>query len=235
LAGGFSPGVSFGGDWRQLAAGLDVAEFSHGGESRHALVVVRIDPARRKLVVLSKKELPNEKSMSVHQWMKKYTLLAAINAGMFAQDYETHLGYMRIDGKIHSGKLTAYKSVAAFSPKQKGIAAFHIFDLDDHKDWATIKNQYNTLIQNLRLIKRPAANRWKHKPKRWSEAALGEDKEGRVLFIFSRQPYTMHDFNEKLIALPIHIHAAQHLEGGPEAQLTISVDGYERLHVEHSI
>ena len=55
----------------------------------------------------------------------------------------------------------------------------------------------------------------------WSEAALGEDESGRILFIFCRSPYTMHDLNNELLRLGIGLVAAQHLEGGPQAQLYI--------------
>lgn len=58
----------------------------------------------------------------------------------------------------------------------------------------------------------------------WSEAALGEDEQGNVLFMFSRSPYTMYDFNQELISLGVV--AAQHLEGGPEAQLYINLPNH---------
>ncbi len=74
----------------------------------------------------------------------------------------------------------------------------------------------------MRLIKRPRINRWPQQNKRWSEAALGEDKDGNILFIFSRSPYTMHDFNKILLQLPIDIVCAQHLEGGPAASFQVN-------------
>ena len=55
--------------------------------------------------------------------------------------------------------------------------------------------------------------------------ALGEDKQGNILFIFCRSPYSMHDFNNILLQLPINIVCAQHLEGGPEASLYFSYKG----------
>jgi hypothetical protein len=75
----------------------------------------------------------------------------------------------------------------------------------------------------LRLIKRPGTNQWTRQSRKWSEAALGEDSSGRILFIFSRSPFTMHDLNEELLSAGIGLVAAQHLEGGPEAQLYFHV------------
>jgi len=61
----------------------------------------------------------------------------------------------------------------------------------------------------------------------WSEAALGEDDAGRILFIFSRAPFSMHDLNRELLAAGIGLVAAQHLEGGPEAQLYVHAGSTE--------
>ena len=76
-------------------------------------------------------------------------------------------------------------------------------------------------------MKRPRQNRWEDQPKRWSEAALAEDREGRVLLVFSGTAYSMHDFNEILLSLPIGIVCAQHLEGGPEAQVYVKIGDFE--------
>jgi len=66
---------------------------------------------------------------------------------------------------------------------------------------------------------------WTQNDKKWSEAALGQDKQGNVLFIFPRLPYIMHDFNEILLQLPIEIACAQHLDGGPPASFYLSTKG----------
>jgi len=79
----------------------------------------------------------------------------------------------------------------------------------------------------LRLVKRPGSNQWGQQQKKWSEAALGEDDAGRTLFIFSRSPFPMHDLNRELLAAGIGLVAAQHLEGGPEAQLYVHAGSFE--------
>lgn len=56
---------------------------------------------------------------------------------------------------------------------------------------------------------------------------MGEDTQGRILFIFSRSPFTMHDLNRELLSMGIGVVAAQHLEGGPEAQLYLHVGDEE--------
>jgi hypothetical protein len=41
------------------------------------------------------------------------------------------------------------------------------------------------------------------------------------VFLFCRAPYTMWDFNHLLLRLPLKIERAMHVEGGPEASLSI--------------
>ena len=91
----------------------------------------------------------------------------------------------------------------------------------------TILREYASVVQNLRLISQPGQNRWGQQGKMWSEAALGEDKSGRILFIFCRSPFSMHDLNQELLRSDIGLVAAQHLEGGPEAQFYINIGDFE--------
>jgi hypothetical protein len=129
---------------------------------------------------------------------------------------------------VHNGRIVRqYESAAAFGPTAKNNAPrFRIFDLDEPGvAIESIRRDYSLVVQNLRLIKRPGQNRWEQQPKRWSEAALGEDAEGRILFIFARAPFSMHDLNRELLSMGIDVVAAQHLEGGPEAQMIIRAGG----------
>jgi len=90
-------------------------------------------------------------------------------------------------------------------------------DLDTQPDVPALVADNRFTVQNLRLIKHPGDNRWTATDRAWSEAALAQDADGNAVFAFSRSPYTMAQFNRELIALGLV--AAQHLEGGPEAQL----------------
>jgi hypothetical protein len=80
------------------------------------------------------------------------------------------------------------------------------------------------VVQNLRLIKRvdgKGKNVWPDQPRRWSEAAIAMDDHGRLLLIFSRDPWSMADFNRAVLALPLGVERAMHVEGGPEASLSV--------------
>lgn len=221
--------------WRTLAPGLDIGIFAatgspgsaSGGSGTGRITVLRIDPARWDLEFAG---LSQEKETAVgrtaRQWSKERKFTAAINAGMFDRDYRTHIGYLRHGNHAHNERVVKkYESAAAFGPTaKKNAPRFRIFDLDEPGvTIESIRRDYSLIVQNLRLIKRPGQNRWEQQQKRWSEAALGEDAEGRILFIFARAPFSMHDLNRELLAAGIGVVAAQHLEGGPEAQLYIRV------------
>ena len=211
------------GHWTSIADGLDVGFFradTYAPAGDSTLTVVRIDPEQWELQVLGISETGDPEGFTAKEWSEKYGFVAATNAGMFHTDYRTHVGYMQADDHVNNPQVNHYRSLAAFAPAQPGLPPFRIVDLDEDS-LDSIADDYDRLVQNLRLIKRPGVNRWGKQDKRWSEAALGEDGEGRILFIFSRSPYSMHELNRILLNLPIDLVAAQHLEGGPEAQLYV--------------
>lgn len=216
------------GAWTPLAPGLELGTFainkpSPMGDSQ--ITILRIDPKLWELVLISKSWNSESKNKTVRDWCENYKLTAAINAGMFNADYATHVGYLASRGQVNSSQVNKYMSVAAFDPRKgKGLPEFRIFDLDDPSvTMDTILGDFSSVVQNLRLIKRPGKNQWSQQGKMWSEAALGEDSSGRVLFIYSRSLLTMNDLNRKLLSLGIGLVAAQHLEGGPAAQLYIRI------------
>ena len=225
-----SPGITKG-PWQSLAPGMDLGTFtasqpSSAGDSR--ITVLRIDPALWSLEFIGLSLDGGSSGRTARQWSKKHRLTAAINAGMYGTDYRTHVGHLRFRDHMNNDNVNAYKSVAAFDPRRDGLPHFRIFDLDSPGvSMETILQDYASLVQNLRLIKRPGKNRWRQQKKIWSEAALGEDESGRMLFIFCRSPYTMHDLNNELLRLGIGLVAAQHLEGGPQAQLYIHTSEME--------
>lgn len=234
--------------WQSLAPGMDLGTFSasqpsKSGDSR--ITVLRIDPEYWLLELRGLDDTAETGGQTARQWSKSHGLMATINAGMFASDYKTHVGHLRIQDRMYNDRVNHYQSVAAFDPRREGLPRFRLFDLDSPGiTMDAIVRDYASVVQNLRLIKRPGQNRWRQQEKSWSEAALGEDDSGRMLFIFCRSPYSMHDFNNELLKLDIGLVAAQHLEGGAQAQLYVNAGGVEfeisgshgsTFHEEHGI
>jgi len=148
------------------------------------------------------------------QWCRERRLAVAINMGMFETDRRTNTGYARSPGYVNNGHWAGkYKAALGFGPLKKGVPALAMADLDDPSAKARLVD-YGTVIQNLRLIK-AGRSVWEQQERRWSEAAVGVDRQGRLLFIFSRYPYTMKELNDILLALPLAIDSAMHMDGGP--------------------
>lgn len=211
--------------WVPLGGGLELGRFAlpgHGPPPPH-LQVLRVDPRRWELTLHG---LPSGESAgyTAREWSRREGLAAAINAGMYQADYRTHSGYMRADGTVLSRGRNGYLSAAAFGPVDPKDPPFRIFDLDD-VPLASVLPRYRSVVQNLRLVKRPGENRWSPQERRWSEAALGEDREGRALLIFCGEPLPLDRLIDALLALPLGLVAAQHLEGGTQAQLFVAAGG----------
>ena len=215
-------------DWKTLAPGMDLKYVtaknpSPVGDSR--IVILRMDPNLWQLEDVGISQTGESAGHTARQWSQSHSFSAAINAGMFVSDYKTHLGYMRSATHVNNNHSNAYQSVAAFEPRDsQSLPRFRIFDLDAQGiHFQDILKDYTSVVQNLRLVKRSGLNQWSQQNRKWSEAALGEDDAGRILFIYSRSPFSMHDLNSELLAAGIGLVAAQHLEGGPEAQLYVHV------------
>jgi exopolysaccharide biosynthesis protein len=170
---------------------------------------------------------PGSLSLTVKEWSDRYKLIATINAGMFQTDLKSNVGYMKNFAHMNNPRIhKTYASVFAFNPKKAELPPARIFDTDE-KDMKDVIAEYQTVIQNLRLIKRSGVIRWAQQEKRWSEAALGQDQDGNILLIFSGSPYTMHELSKILLSLPIKLECAMHLEGGPAASLYLRHNGIE--------
>ncbi|MGE4298643.1 MAG: phosphodiester glycosidase family protein [Desulfovibrionaceae bacterium] len=211
--------------WKTLEPGLEYGTFPTSDTPDNAaapLHILRIDPNYFDFTLLTAKERGVQRTAAA--WVHDYNLLAAVNAGMFQQDGVTNVGFMRSPTHTNNPASNHYQSLFAFQPTPDagaGAPRARLFDLDSDA-FQRIAATYTGMVQNLRLIKRPGKNRWGQQPTKWSEVALGQDAAGRILFIFSRAPLSMHQFNNRLLALPLDLQCAQHLEGGPEASLVVA-------------
>lgn len=213
--------------WRALGPGVDYAAIpisprpSIGDGLLH---VVRVDPARATLRTRLVAESGGG-ARTAKQWADAPRIAAVINAGMYASDLSTHVGYLRVGDRVRSGRWAKdYQSILLLGARRPGLPAATIRDARPG-DTAAAFADYDTVIQNLRLIRDPGVNVWSQNGRRWSEAAIALDREGRILLLFCRSPFTMHNFNAMLIRMPLGVVRAMHVEGGPEASLSVRGPG----------
>lgn len=210
--------------WRSLQAGVDLATIPTG-RAEGALYAVRIDPARARLGVGLASQTKGG-SQAAAEWCRTSRFAVATNLGMFSTDQLTHTGHLRNGTHFNNAKWNDYRSVLAIQPRRSSLAPALWLDLAGPSPPKELE-QYDIVVQNLRLIAGHRRNVWAESAKRWSEAALAIDSKGRLLFVFSRAPYSMREFNQLLLELSLDIDRAMHLEGGPEASLSVHVPGLD--------
>lgn len=205
--------------WTQLAAGVEyqARPFDHD-KPKATLHVVRVDPnvAQLTLGMASK----DGKLHTASAWADQGKLAAVINAGMFSTDHKSNVGKLVDREHVNNGDFNAYQSVLVFNPKKAGLPKAQLLDLDE-KGAKEVAGQYGTVVQNLRLIKGQGESVWKPNGRSWSESAVAQDKQGRILFLFVREGYQMSDFNRLVLASGLEVVRAMHVEGGPEASLSL--------------
>jgi hypothetical protein len=216
------------GPWRKVDEGLSVAEFLSPvkaalGDSK--VTVVRVDPALYAFKLLCASEYDRVRR-SARDWCRRYGLAAAVNASMFQEDGIRSVSYMRNFGHVNNPRLSRDNAVIAFNRVDAAVPEVQIIDRQC-QDFESLRPKYQTLVQNIRMVDCQQRNVWARQEKKWSMVVFGMDKAGKALLIFTRSPYAVHDFGNALLSLPLSLHNAAYLEGGPEATLFLSVRGTE--------
>ena len=215
--------------WQPLADGLELGIFQspHLSEIGDSLVrVLRIDPNRFIFRLLNASAHESGRPLTAKEWCRQNGLVAAINASMFQEDYNTSVSLMRTRSHVNNPRLSKDMAVLAFDRLSQEVPPVKIIDrqCEDFKTW---RSKYGTLVQSIRMISCTGENRWRQQPKKWSTAAIGIDHRDRVLFIHVGSPFSTHDLINILKMLPLSIARAMYAEGGPQAQLYIKIDEHE--------
>jgi len=198
---------------------------SFTGDSR--VTALRVDPTRWGFKLLTAKAL-GSRMKTADQWAKDFGLVAVINSSMFLTDGRTSTGLMRDGAVVNNPKVHPdYGAFFVFGPKAPGLPPVQLIDREAVPDWRALIERYETVVQNYRMISAGRKNLWSRKRMVSSIACVAVDGAGRVLFVHSRSPYTVHDFNEILLKLPLDVRSTMYVEGGPEASLFVSAGGRE--------
>jgi hypothetical protein len=217
--------------WRQLSAGLELALFNSGEssaprpaediDSALTIAVLRVDPEQYELQLLSASELETD-ALTLRGWVERFDLKAAINASMFWKDQQTSTGFMRNFTHVNQSLIHPdFGAFLVFNPKEPELPEVQIVDRAEQPQWQSILEQYHTVVQNYRMINKKGESVWPEEGKDFSVAAIGIDEAGRVLFILSQYPRTMHQLNQLLLELPIGLQSSLFTEGGPTAGLYV--------------
>ena len=211
--------------WTTLEKGLSYIRFdapqkAESGDSK--IDVIKINPQYFDFKLICKSEFGGT-SRTVRTWCKEFELFFAINGGMYQTDHSTSVGLLIAGDHINNPTLhERYKAVLAFHPTVDSLPPVQIIDLE-HQDIADLRNFYKSFLQNIRMVDKLGNNVVAENPtKKHPSAAVAIDANGNVLFIFSTSLYTMFDFTNFAISLPLSIQNMMYLEGGPIAEYYIN-------------
>lgn len=209
-----------------LALGIfDATVKSDYGDSR--ITILKIDPTLFLIDIYCESYYKNN-HRTLREWAEEFNLIAVINAGMYAEDYITSVGYLKSGNHVNNSHLSSkYNCIFACRPVEKDIPVAQIIDLKN-QDFSIWKSKYLSFSQSIRMISYEQKNVWQPQLKKWSIACLAMDVSGNILFIHCQSPYSVHDFINILLTLPLNIYNAMYLEGGLEAGLYFSAGGIER-------
>ena len=117
--------------WQKLAPGLELGIFrapllSEIGDSK--IRVLRIDPQRYQLRLLSAAAFENGRPLSAKQWSQQNGLVAAINASMYQADYKSSVSLMRTRAHINNPRLSKDMTILAFDRKTADVPLVKIID-----------------------------------------------------------------------------------------------------------
>jgi len=215
--------------WKKIEEGLYWAEFYPSQKSPvkdAKITIVKINPKFYSFKLLCASDLGKAR-MTAKDWCLKHNLISAINAGMYQEDGLRNVGYMKNFSHVNNPRLSSsYKAVLAFNRTDAAVPEIQIIDLRCQA-FEELKPKYQTFVQSIRMVSCQQENVWAKQDNKWSLAVLGMDKNGNVLFIFSEAPYSVHDFINVLLSLPISLYNAMYLEGGAEASLYFTLNGVE--------
>jgi len=225
MSGAAAPPARQGPVWRDVRPGVEYAVVDPSGPTPlpidARIHLVRIDPTRAPLRAVMAGAVDG-RPRTAGAWCRDQRLAVAINMGMYRDDHRTNSGYARTPAYVNNPRWTEkFKSALAFGPTGVTLA-----DLDDPQARQRLTG-YATVIQNLRLIRAPARGVWAQQERRWSEAEVAIDGGGRLLFIFARYPHSMKELNDIVLSLPLGVVVAMHVEGGPEASLSVHGGGVD--------
>ncbi|MCL2122537.1 MAG: phosphodiester glycosidase family protein [Desulfovibrionaceae bacterium] len=220
--------------WQELEAGLQFASFaSSQAESAANIDIVRIDPALFRFSLHSA-GAEGPASHSLLGWAEQEDLVLAINASMYLPDRVTSTGYLRYGDHVNNPRI--HNKFGAFfvaEPDMPDLPQAAILDRE-RDTWAEQLPRYMLVIQNYRLIDTDGKVLWLPGGAEHSIAAVGQDRQGHILFIHCRDPMTGEAFAAALLRMPLVLRSLMYVEGGSQAAMLVRCPKLRRLWIGQS-
>ncbi len=184
--------------------------------------VARIDLARFRARLLT--AVRDGGSHTAPAWREAFHLTAVINAGMFHSDGQP-VALLVEDGVAIGTENASMSGYLAFDPRSPNDPAVAITGRDCAGfDLAALRRRYRSIVQSSRLLGCNGESLPWADAKHYSAAAIGVDRDGRLVLLHARSAVTMTELSTALAAPDLHLAGALFLEGGPEASLVVRGD-----------
>lgn len=214
--------------WQPIDQGLMVQEFPVTGG---VLTAVRIDP-RYWRFELGCAQKDKTKPKSVHAWLEEKQFTALINASMFKEDGITSTGYMREGKSVNNPRISSrFGAFFVANPDRESLAQATLLERDI-PNLADTLSHYSLVVQNYRLLSENKTVLWPKTGKKHAIAAVAQDKDGHILFLYTNAHMLPADFAKTLLGIPLNIGTTMYVEGGSEAALLFK-EG-ETVHARYS-
>jgi hypothetical protein len=185
------------------------------------LDLVRIDLADHALSILAASR-EGGGARPAPKWADDFHLVAAINLAMFSDDGSPVALAVDARGAINPHDSKSYGGFLAFDPVDPHDAPAIVAGRSCKDfDLAALRRRYRAVVQSYRLLDCDGgAIAWKD-PKRYSAAAVGVDRAGRLVLVHVRAPFTMKALSASLARPALGLAGAIFVEGGPEASVVV--------------
>lgn len=210
--------------WRTLRDGVEFATlrgdpFCRRGSSE--IAVLRLDPARVRLRAHHYSREPGGVPRSIVEWQRHTGALAVFNAGQYYPDL-SYMGLLicggeRVSERLHPG----FRAALVASPGEGGSGA-RVLDLD-HDALDPARPGWQEVAQSFMLFDRGGRTRIRRSDVVANRTIVAQDGRDRILVITSEGGYTLWDLAELLQKAPLDLTHAMSMDGGYEAELTVSV------------
>jgi len=220
--------------WQELEAGLQFASLAVSqAESATTIDVVRIDPALFRFSLHSV-SVEGAAPHSLPGWAEREDLVLAINASMYLPDHVTSTGYLRYGEYINNPRI--HSKFGAFFVAEPDVPDLpRAAVLDRERDpWEERIPRYMLVAQNYRLIDTDGKALWLPGGPEHSIAAVGQDRQGHILFIHCRVPMTGEAFAAALLRMPLALRSLMYVEGGSQAAMLVRCPKLRRLWIGQS-
>ncbi|HTJ40879.1 MAG TPA: phosphodiester glycosidase family protein [Kofleriaceae bacterium] len=185
--------------------------------------LVRIDLADYQLEILAAAR--EGAARPAPRWADDFGLVAVINLAMFKDDGAPVALAIDSRGALNARDNPPFGGFLAFDPVDPRDPPVTVagrscagFELD------ALKRRYRGVVQSYRMLDCDGgAIAWKD-AKRYSAAAVGVDRDGRLVLVHVRAPFTMKALSAALAKPELRLQGAIFVEGGPEASLVVRAD-----------